>query len=360
MGLNNYRLLGKSGLRVSPLALGTMTFGKEWGHGVDEEESRRVFDIYADRGGNFIDTANVYNNGTAEKFVGNFIKGRRQKFVVATKYAINTDSSDPNAGGNHRKNMIHSIDGSLKRLQSDYVDLFWIHAWDQRTPIDEILRGLDALVKQGKILHIGFSDVPAWKVAQANTMADIRGLASFIALQMQYNLLERSIEREIIPMTQELDIAVLAWSPLAGGLLSGKYKRDDIKREMEESDGTRKFSNKQLGMLNEKNIRIIEEISRLAEQIGRTVSQVALNWLLRKQEITCSIIGARTVNQLEQNLGSLDFELTEKQCQSLDALNPVDYGNAHFFTDKEMFKNVIDGGLEIEGSFNSGKKNEKF
>lgn len=214
--LDTYRLLGRSGLRVSPLCLGTMTFGTDWGWGADNDTSKVIFEAYANRGGNFIDTANFYTNGTSEKLVGELIASERDRFVLATKYTMNMRPGDPNAGGNHRKNMVRSVEDSLRRLGTDYIDLYWLHAWDSTTPVDEVMRALDDLVRAGKILHVGASNAPAWKIAQANTLSELMGWTRFVAMQVEYSLAVRDVERELLPMARELDIAVLPWSPLAG------------------------------------------------------------------------------------------------------------------------------------------------
>jgi aryl-alcohol dehydrogenase-like predicted oxidoreductase len=218
-----YRLLGNSGLRVSEAALGTMTFGEDWGWGAAKDEARKVYDAFRDAGGNFIDTANFYTNGTSESFLGEFMKGHREGVVLATKYTNAVPGKDPNAAGNQRKNMFQAVNASLKRLGTDYLDLYWVHIWDQLTPVEEVVRGLDDLVRQGKVLYVGISDAPAWWVAQANTLAQLRGWSPFVGLQIEYSLIERTVERELIPMAKALNLGVAAWSPLAKGLLTGKY-----------------------------------------------------------------------------------------------------------------------------------------
>ena len=218
-----YRLLGNSGLRVSEAALGTMTFGEDWGWGASKEEARKVYDAFREAGGNFIDTANVYTNGTSESFLGEFMQGHRQSVVMATKYTNSGPGSDPNAAGNQRKNMVQAVEASLKRLRTDYVDLYWVHIWDQITPVEEVMRGLDDLVRQGKVLYVGISDAPAWWIARANTLAQLRGWSPFVGLQIEYSLIERTVERELIPMAKALKLGLTAWSPLASGVLTGKY-----------------------------------------------------------------------------------------------------------------------------------------
>ena len=218
-----YRLLGNSGLRVSEAALGTMTFGEEWGWGTAKDEARKVYDAFREAGGNFIDTANFYTNGSSESFLGEFMKDHRERVVMATKYSKAVPATDPNAAGNQRKNMVRALEASLKRLQTGYIDLYWVHIWDHMTPVEEVMRGLDDLVRQGKVLYVGISDAPPWWVAQANTLAQLRGWSPFVGLQIEYSLVERTVERELIPMAKALNLGLTAWSPLAGGILTGKY-----------------------------------------------------------------------------------------------------------------------------------------
>src|SRR6202046_2579567 len=217
-----YKLLGKSGLRVSELCLGTMTFGEDWGWGSTKEESRKVFDTFREAGGNFIAPATTYTTGTSERLLGEFLHGQREQIVLATKYPNAAPGTDPNAAGNHRKSMVQALEASLKRLKTDYIDLYWLHIWDQITPIEEVMRAFDDLVRQGKILYAGVSDMPAWIVAKANTLAELRGWSSFVGLQIEYSLIERTPERELLPMAVDLGLGVTAWSPLAGGMLTGK------------------------------------------------------------------------------------------------------------------------------------------
>src|SRR3984885_14930742 len=219
----NYRLFGNSGLRVSEISLGTMTFGEDWGWGSSKDEARKIYDAYRAAGGNFIDTANLYTNGTSETFVGEFMRDHRNSVVLATKYTNAAPSDDANASGNHRKSMMQAVEASLRRLKTDYIDLYWLHIWDQMTPAEEVMRAFDDLVSQGKVLYIGVSDAPAWWIAQANTLAELRGWTRFIGLQIEYSLIERTVERELIPMAKALNLGLVAWSPLAGGGLTGKY-----------------------------------------------------------------------------------------------------------------------------------------
>src|SRR6266404_4657929 len=270
-----YRLLGESGLRVSEAALGTMTFGDEWGWGSPKDEAQKVYETYREAGGNFLDTANFYTGGTSEKFVGEFIKGHRDSVVLATKYSNAAPGNDPNAAGNHRKSMMQALEASLKRLQTDYIDLYWVHIWDGITPVEEVMRGLDDLVRQGKILYVGISDAPAWWVAQANTLAELRGWTRFVGLQIEYSLIERTVERELIRMAKALNLGVLAWSPLARGVLSGKYHGEG------KADGGRMTNEGMKDFLPEEQraVPIISAVKSVSEQTGRSMAQVALAWL---------------------------------------------------------------------------------
>src|SRR6202166_4940037 len=261
-----YRLLGKSGLRVSEAALGTMTFGDEWGWGSPKAEAQKVYETYREAGGNFIDTANFYTNGTSEKFLGEFMHGHRESVVLATKYSNAAPGNDPNAAGNHRKNMMQAVEASLKRLQTEYIDLYWVHIWDGITPVEEVMRGLDDLVRQGKVIYVGISDAPAWWIAQANTLAQLRGWSPFLGLQLEYSLIERTVERELIPMAKALNLGVVAWSPLAGGFLTGKYHVEG------KPDGGRMSNREEMKdfLPEEKRAaRIVSAVKSVSEQTGR-------------------------------------------------------------------------------------------
>lgn len=330
-----YKLFGRSGLRVSELALGTMTFGPEWGWGSDKEESKKVFEAYAKAGGNFIDTANRYTDGTSEKYVGEFIHSDREHFVVATKYTLFTRHGDPNFSGNHRKNMMQAIEASLKRLDTDYIDLYWLHAWDYTTPVDEVMRGLDDLVRSGKILYIGVSDTPAWIVSQANTLAELRGWSRFVGLQIQYSLLERTVERELLPMARALDLAVTPWGVLGAGVLSGKYNRNDKPREGRAAAG---------GAKDERNLSIAQTVIEIAEEIGCTPSQVALAWVRQQPGVIIPILGARHAGQLQDNLGCLDVSLNTDQMNRLDEISRIDMGFPHIFYNDPRIRDIIYGG----------------
>ena len=334
-----YKLLGKSGLRVSELCLGGMTFGQDWGNmlaGASKEESKRIFEHFVEAGGNFIDTANVYQNGSSEKYIGEFIAPEREKFVLATKYTISTNPDDPNASGSHRKSLVQSVNASLKRLNSSYIDLLWVHFWDSMTPVEELMRSLDDLVRSEKILYVGISDAPAWFISQANTLAELRGWSPFVGIQVMYSLIERTPERELLPMAKALDIGVTAWSPLGGGILSGKYNRQsehEAKRYRDDNPMSAIFVNK-------KNLSIADEVQTIAKETGRTPSQVALNWIRQQKDrgVIIPIIGARTEAQIKDNLGCLDFELNSNHMNRLDEISKIQLGFPHDFIESEPGK----------------------
>lgn len=323
-----YKLLGRSGLRVSELCLGTMTFGTEWGWGADLETSRAILDRFLAAGGNFIDTAVNYTNGTSEAFLGELLEGRRLRAVLATKYTLSTEPGDPNASGNHRKNLVRSLEQSLKRLRTDYVDLLWVHAWDGMTPTDEIMRALDDVVRAGKVLYVGVSDTPAWVVSQANTMAELRGWSRFVALQIPYSLVERAPERDLLPMAKALDIAVTPWGALGGGVLSGKYRKEGAQPE-----GARLSGADWGGMRSDRNLSIAEVVSRVAAQLGTTASRVALAWVLAQQARAqiIPIVGARSVEHLDDNLGALGLSLPAEAQQTLQEASQIALGFPHDF-----------------------------
>ena len=309
----DYRLLGNSGLRVSQLCLGAMTFGSDEPWCADKAESRAMFDAYVKAGGNFIDTADIYTGGESEKLVGEFIANDRERFVLATKYTnAFPGAEDPNASGNHRKNLTQSLDASLKRLNVDYIDLYWVHVWDYTTPVEEVVRALDDAVRAGKILYIGLSDAPAWVAARANTLAEMRGWTPFITMQLEYSLLERSIEREHISLCRSMDMALTAWSPLASGMLSGKYSRGEA--------GSRRLDNMDIfHRVDERRLTVARKVDEVADAIGVSSAQVALAWVRQRGAIP--IIGARTVEQLRDNLGSVDVRLSEEHMQDLDEIS---------------------------------------
>ena len=338
MSVKNYITLGRSGLRVSPLCLGTMTFGTEWGLGTAEAESRAILDQYLDAGGNFIDSANVYNFGTSEKMLGKFLKdsGRRDRVVLGTKFTFNLSPGDPNAGGNGRKNIHQAVDASLQRMQTDYIDLYWLHAWDTITPPEEVLSTLTDLVRAGKIRYYGFSNTPAWYVACVQTLADQQGKERLIALQLEYSLASRNIEREHVPAAQHLGLGICPWSPLSGGILTGKYKRD-----ASGVSGEGRFVGPNAAMffkgISEKKQQIIDALTEVAKELSKSPAQVALNWCATQPGITSPIIGATKPAQLADNLASLDFEIPAELRGRLDLVSDIDaFSPYSYFTGIEQ------------------------
>lgn len=349
LSLDHYRLLGRSGLRVSPLALGAMTFGTDWGWGADEREVGRIVDTYVDRGGNFIDTANQYTDGSSERLVGKFAADRRDRLVLATKYTLPLRQGDPNSGGNHRKSLVRSVESSLQRMQTDYIDLLYLHAWDFTTPVEEILRAMDDVVRAGKVLYVAISDAPAWQVARMQTIADLRGWSPLIALQVEYSLIERTVERDLIPMARELGLGVIPWSPLASGVLTGKYGRADLETGSgtAQASGTRKNIAAGNGALSERGLAIAEEVKAVAAEIGRTPAQVAIAWTLLNPAVTAPIIGARTAAQLEDNLGALDVVFSDEHRARLEAASAIEPGFPHEFLARPLTRNVMFGDVRI-------------
>ncbi|HEV7566717.1 MAG TPA: aldo/keto reductase [Microbacteriaceae bacterium] len=331
-----YTLLGKSGIRVSQLCLGTMVFGEyynhDWGSGLDKSASGRVLDAFADADGNFVDTADYYTGGASETFLGELMHGRRDRFVLATKYTMQTDTGDLNTAGSHRKNLAVSLERSLERLQTDYIDLFWVHAYDTLTPIQEVMRALDDQVRLGKVLHVGVSNWPAWEISAANTLSDLRGWSPYVATQIKYNLMERTPERELMPMARAYDLAVTAWSPLSGGLLTGKYLPGAG------GEGTGRVVE-----YDERTERIAREVVAVADEVAATPSQVALAWLLGQPGTVIPIVGATSERQLEQNLACLELRLTAEQVARLAAVSAVDAGYPHDFLQVEHIKNIVYG-----------------
>jgi aryl-alcohol dehydrogenase-like predicted oxidoreductase len=336
-----YKLLGNSGLRVSELCLGTMTFGEDWGWGSDKEESRAVFQAFAEAGGNFLDTANIYTNGTSETLVGEFVKGDREKWVIATKYSLNTRPGDVNACGNHRKNLFQAVEASLKRLGTDYIDLLWLHLWDSLTPMEEVMRAFDDLVRMGKVLYIGISDSPAWIVSQANTLATLRGWTPFIGLQIEYSLKERTPERELLPMAKALNIGVTAWSPLGGGVLTGKYNQPNP------VDGRLSMTDQPFQILD-RDLKIAETVLEIAREIGKSPAQVALNWLRNRPNSVIPIIGARRLSQLQDNLACVDFNLPREQLQRLDNISAIPLGFPHELLASQFVRDILLGGVAAQ------------
>ena len=334
-----YRVLGRSGLKVSEICLGTMTFGEDWGFGASKEESRKQFDLFAGAGGNFIDTANVYTRGTSERFVGEFVKSDRDKFVIATKYSIATRFDDINAWGSSRKNLVQSVEASLSRLGLDRIDLYWVHVADPLTPTDELMRALDDVVRAGKVVYVGVSDTPAWQVARANTMAELRGWSRFVGLQIEYSLIERTPERDLLPMAEALGLAVTPWGPIGGGVLSGKYSVG-----WETEDSKRVAANRH--RFSDRNMKIAGEVSAIAKELGRSSAQVAISWVMgRGPHGTIPIVGARTAAQLEDSLGAIDTALTREMLARLDAVSKIDLGFPHDFLSRPAMARTLRGDL---------------
>ncbi len=319
-----YKILGDSGLKVSEICLGTMTFGEESGFGTNKLESQRMFAAYLDAGGNFVDTANIYSTGTSEKMLGEFITGERTRLVLASKFTMSTDGKDPNAGGNSRKNLQQSLEASLRRLGTDYLDLYWVHAWDRITPLDELLRALDDAVRAGKILYAGFSNLPAWLAARAQTIAELRGWSRLIALQLHYSLVERNCERELLPCAAALGMTATAWSPLAGGILTGKYSRDAALRAAQPGRLTTTGWGKLY--LSERNLGIAEVVRTVAARLGCTSAQVAIRWLMQRPDGVIPIVGARSAAQLTELLGAAALRLDEAALNELEAASRIEVG----------------------------------
>jgi aryl-alcohol dehydrogenase-like predicted oxidoreductase len=343
--LNEYVTLGKSGLRVSPLCLGTMTFGTEWGWGSEEDVARSVFNNYIDAGGNFLDTANVYTEGRSEELVGKFIneRGLREQLVLATKFTFNPEPGNPNAGGNGRKNIYRSVDDSLRRLKTDYIDLYWLHAWDTVTPAEEVVSTLTDLIRAGKIRYYGFSDTPAWYVARAKTIAEQDRNDGLIALQLEYSLVERNIEREHIPAAQELGLGITPWSPLAGGFLTGKYQQ---KGDSGEGEGRLQIAkdsgNPIFHRFTSRNWQILKVLVDVAKKIDRGISQVALNWVATQPGVTSTIVGASKLAQLEENLRYAEFEIPVELLKRLDEVSAIELVTPYGFFNSE-FQGWISG-----------------
>lgn len=332
-----YKLLGNSGLRVSEFALGTMTFGEDWGWGAGEDACREMFDQYVDAGGNFIDTANKYTNGTSEEIVGSLVGNDRDRFVIATKYTLSTRDGDPNAAGNHRKNLFQAVDASLDRLDTDYIDLLWVHAWDGMTPIEEVMRGLNDLVSSGKVHYIGFSDFPAWVVARAQTIALERDWAPIAAVQLKYNLLERTPERELLPMADALEMGVTVWSPLEAGILTGKYLDGD-----EEKEGRVTTTGREL---TDHEREVAQAVVDVADDLGVSAAQVAIAWIRQQEGQLLPILGATKPHQLADNLASLDVTLSEDHLATLDEVSRVEMGFPHDFLAQDSIADIVRGDM---------------
>ncbi|MBT5890059.1 MAG: aldo/keto reductase [Chromatiales bacterium] len=342
-----YRLLGSSSLRVSEVCLGAMTFGEETGIGASEEVSKAVYDEYLEQGGNFIDTANIYTLGSSERMLAKFIGANRDDLVVASKYSMTTDAARLNAGGNHRKNLTQALEMSLQRLNTDFIDLYWVHGWDQVTPVGEVMRALDDMVRAGKILHIGISNAPAWYIAEANTLARERNMTPFTAMQLHYSLVERGIEADYFDLAKAHDMAILAWSPLAGGLLTGKFTAPDGSVDL--SDSRLKNSPWGGAFLVDERLAIARGVGELAAEMGVSSSQLALAWLLQRPAgPVIPIIGAKKPEQLRENLGCLDIQLSAEQIDRLDALNPLKLGYPHSLLQNDKYQAMIHGDLRGE------------
>jgi aryl-alcohol dehydrogenase-like predicted oxidoreductase len=325
-----YTLLGRSGLRVSEVALGTMTFGNAWGWGASAEESRRIFDVYVEAGGNFIDTACNYTDGQSEEILGELVAPDRERLVVATKYTLTSRREDPNAGGNHRKNLVQTLEASLRRLRTDYVDLLWLHMWDGMTPVEEVVRTLDDVVSSGKVLYVGISDTPAWVVSQAVTIAELRGWSRFVGLQGPYSLADRDVERELLPMARSLDLTFTSWGMLEGGALTGKYLRDSSEPKRYESVGPKANG-------------IAEEVIAVAHELGATPAQVAIAWVRAQPWHIVPIVGARTEAQLRENLRALGVSLSAGQLERLEAASGFSTGFPRDFLESDHVRGLIFG-----------------
>ena len=345
----DYYTLGTTGLRVTQLALGTMTFGEDWGWGAKEETARQIFDTYLEAGGNFIDTADMYTNGNSEKMLGQFVKdsGSRDHVVISTKFSYSSEPGNPNAGGNGRKNIMRAVEGSLDRLNTDYIDLYILHTWDSVTPAEEVMRTMDDLVTSGKVRHVALSDTPAWYVAQAQTLARERHLEPISTVQLEYSLVERNIEFEFVPMVKALGAGIMVWSPLASGLLSGKYKPSESGGEGEgRLAALAGGDNPAFNKFTEKNWAIVAELERVAKELGRSMAQVAVNWVVNRPGVASVLIGATKLHQLEDNLGALEFELPAELQQRLDAVSKPETRFPYTFFETSL-QGMIHGGASV-------------
>lgn len=352
MKLDDYVMLGRSGLRVSPLCLGTMTFGTDWGWGADETEARRLFERYLDLGGNFVDTADGYTGGNSERWLGKMIRERtaRDRVVLATKFTFSGEPGNPNAGGNGRKNIYRALDASLRRLETDYIDLYWVHCWDMLTPVEEVASTLTDLVRAGKIRNVGLSDVPAWYAARYQTLAEKNGWERVAALQLEYSLVERSGEREHIPMAQELGMAVLPWSPLASGFLAGKYRRgagaaEGSGRIHQVKDAKNPVFDRHANP-SEQNWRTLDALQSVAQDHGCSPAEVALAWVRGQPGITSTLLGATKLSQLDNNLQSLQLELTQVEREQLSSVSALPSVHPYMYFG-EVFQNMIHGGVQV-------------
>ncbi|WP_263411142.1 aldo/keto reductase [Terriglobus tenax] len=346
MKLTEYITLGRSGLRVSPCSLGTMTFGNDnWGS--SDEVARNVFTRYVEQGGNFLDTADGYGAGKSELLIGGMLREQklRDRVVLATKFTFGVEEGNPNSGGNGRKSMHRALEASLKRLQTDYIDLYWMHAWDGVTPVEEVVESLTDLVRAGKIRYYGFSDVPAWYLARAVTLAECRGMARPVALQLEYSLVVRSIEREHVPAALEMGVGICPWSPLASGFLAGKYTREATGK----NDGNNRLntlagtSNPVFQKFTEKNWATLEVVQTAAKELGVNAAQVSLAWAMAQPGITSTILGARTVAQLDDNLAALEFTLPQEILKKLDEVSALENIHPYMFFGGELLRRINAG-----------------
>lgn len=330
----NYKLLGRTGIRVSELCLGTMTFGTDWGWGSDKTETKKIYDEFLKRGGNFFDTANIYTKGTSEKMLGELIGQDREEMVIATKYSL-SEAGKANQAGNHRKNMMQSVEASLKRLNTDYIDLYYVHAWDNTVHPEELMRNLEYLVASGKVLSIGLSDTPAWIMSKCNTIAEQRGWTPFAATQVEYCLSERTAEREIMPCTDGFDMTFCGFGPLGAGLLSGKY--------LYESDEPRRMDVRRSHRLNQHNLDLSQKLVDLSASWGFPASAVAIRWTMQKFKNASPIFGARSLKQMQENLSALDFELSKEQMTHLDEISEIGPNNPNDFLQLPRIKEILYG-----------------
>ncbi len=339
--LNHYVTLGRSGLRVSPLCLGTMTFGNDWGWGSEPEHCERLMDLYADAGGNFIDTANIYTKGHSERIIGDHLgrhASKRDRTVIATKFMGNLHTGDPNGGGASRKSIIAACEHSLRRLQTDYIDLYWMHFPDRHTPIDETMRTLDDLVRSGKIRYVGFSDTPAWQCVQGQYEAIFKDWTPAVALQIEYSLAQRTVEYELLPMAKAMGMGVTPWSPLKYGVLTGKHTRDNA--EQANRGGVAQH-------LTDQVLGIIEVLKSIAEELGTSCARVALHWVQSRPGVASTILGVRTIEQFEDNLGALGLSLSDDQLARLDEASATPPPFPHGFVPN--LTNTIQGGTTVNG-----------
>ncbi|MEL7371065.1 MAG: aldo/keto reductase [Myxococcota bacterium] len=347
--MNNigYHLLGRTGLRVSPLALGTMTFGNEWGWGADRATAEALFDKYLEAGGNFVDTADLYTNGTSESWLGEMIADRkaRDRVVVSTKFSFNAEPGNPNAGGNGRKNIMRAVEGSLRRLKTDYIDLYLLHTWDALTPPEEVMRTFDDLVSSGKVRYVGLSDTPAWYASRAHTIAELRGYERLATMQLEYSLLERNVEHEFVPLAQALDMGLMVWSPLASGLLSGKHKPSALGGGRAEA--VKDSTNPAFAKLSDPRVwDVVAALEDVAGQIGRPMAQVALNWVAHRPGVSSVLVGATKLAQLESNLAALEFEIPASLRETLDRVSAPVRTFPYTFFDGEI-QQMLRGNTEV-------------